>query len=494
MLERFDDCSRTVMKLANEEARRFNHEYIGTEHLLLGLIKEGSGLAAQVLQNLNIDLRQVRIEIEQIVQSGPDMVTTGKLPQTPRAKKVIEYAIEEARNLNHNHVGTEHLLLGLLREDQGVAGQVLMDLGLTAEMVRQEILLMLGEIPHLEQARNDQKRAKKGQSRSPILDKYGRDLTELARRGELDPVIGREQEIEQLLVILYCRQRNSPLLVGQPGVGKSALVHGLAQRLADGSLSDLLGNRRLVGFDLAQMLGDIKDWKEFGRSVQKIVGEVRRSEDILMLLEDVHLLCGQSNLEILQYAIRIFKASLGRWPIQCLATTTPDEYHALAVKDSVLRHQFQPIYVQPTSKEVTLQIVRGLQKTYEDYHHVQFTEGALKAIVDFAERHTSERAFPGKAENLLDQAGAFLALRHGRLADCREMDTRIKRLNREKEDAVAEQQFDQAIQLREQADKIKKQKEDILREWEAQKDARDLVVDEAVVAEVASRMTGPRGT
>ena len=335
MFERLTDRARKVMALANQEAQRFNHEYIGTEHILLGLVKEGSGVGANVLKNLDIDLRKVRLEVEKLVKSGPEMVTMGKLPQTPRAKKVIEYAIEEARNLNHNYVGTEHLLLGLLREHDGVAAQVLMNLGLKLEEVREEVLNLLGAgvepdeagaEPQGEPAGGAAQNPRRGKSKTPALDSFGRDLTELAKNGELDPVIGRDQEIERLVQVLCRRTKNNPVLLGEAGVGKTAIVEGLAQRIIDQEVPDLLHERRLVVLDLAMMVAGTKYRGQFEERIKAVMNEVRRAKNVILFIDELHTLVGAGGAEGAIDASNVLKPALARGEIQCIGATTFDEY------------------------------------------------------------------------------------------------------------------------------------------------------------------------
>ncbi|HWE35314.1 MAG TPA: Clp protease N-terminal domain-containing protein, partial [Isosphaeraceae bacterium] len=298
MYERFTDRARKVMQLANQEAQRFNHEYVGTEHVLLGLIKEGSGVAANVLKNLDVDLRKIRNEVEKIVQAGPDMVTMGKLPQTPRAKKVIEYAIEEARNLNHNYVGTEHLLLGLLREQEGVAAQVLMNLNLKLEEVREEVLNLLGHGMDAGGGEGERGATQKGgKSKTPALDSFGRDLTELARQGKLDPVIGRQNEIERVIQVLSRRTKNNPVLLGEAGVGKTAIVEGLAQMIVDGNVPELLHDRRIVVLDLAMMVAGTKYRGQFEERIKAVMNEVRRAKNTILFIDELHTLVGAGGAE-----------------------------------------------------------------------------------------------------------------------------------------------------------------------------------------------------
>ena len=338
MYERFTDRARKVMQLANQEAQRFNHEYIGTEHVLLGLIKEGSGVAANVLKNLDIDLRKIRMEVEKLVQSGPDMVTMGKLPQTPRAKKVIEYSMEEARNLNHNYVGTEHILLGLLREQEGVAAQVLMNLGLKLEDVREEVLNLLGHgmeeggeragmggrQPAGAGGGGGEGSPKSGKSKTPALDSFGRDLTELARQGKLDPVIGREKEIERAIQILCRRTKNNPVLLGEAGVGKTAIVEGFAQRVVDGNVPELLADRRIVVLDLAMMVAGTKYRGQFEERIKAVMNEVRRAKNTILFIDELHTLVGAGGAEGAIDASNVLKPALARGEIQCIGATTLD--------------------------------------------------------------------------------------------------------------------------------------------------------------------------
>ncbi|GIW81614.1 MAG: ATP-dependent Clp protease ATP-binding protein [Gemmatales bacterium] len=492
MYERFTDRARKVMQLANQEAQRFNHEYIGTEHILLGLVKEGSGVAANVLKNLDIDLRKIRLEVEKIVQSGPDMVTMGKLPQTPRAKKVIEYAIEEARNLNHNYVGTEHLLLGLLREQEGVAAQVLMNLGLKLEDVREEVLNLLGHnMDSGESSGGADRPASKGKSKTPALDSFGRDLTELARQGKLDPVIGRQNEIERVIQVLSRRTKNNPVLLGEAGVGKTAIVEGLAQMVVDGNVPDLLRDRRIVVLDLAMMVAGTKYRGQFEERIKAVMNEVRRAKNTILFIDELHTLVGAGGAEGAIDASNVLKPALARGEIQCIGATTLDEYRKYIEKDGALERRFQQIIVNPPSKEETVEILRGLRDRYEAHHRVQITDEALEAAVELSDRYISGRCLPDKAIDVIDEAGARVRLKAmTRPPDLKELDEQIEQLNQEKEAAVAEQDFEKAAHLRDQADKLKKKKEQISREWREKSKEIDGVVDEEVINEVVSKMTG----
>jgi ATP-dependent Clp protease ATP-binding subunit ClpC len=491
MYERFTDRARKVMQLANQEAQRFNHEYVGTEHVLLGLVKEGSGVAANVLKNLDVDLRKIRTEVEKIVQAGPDMVTMGKLPQTPRAKKVIEYAIEEARNLNHNYVGTEHLLLGLLREQEGVAAQVLMNLGLKLEEVREEVLNLLGHGMDAGGEGGERAAAKGGKSKTPALDSFGRDLTDLARQGKLDPVIGRQNEIERVIQVLSRRTKNNPVLLGEAGVGKTAIVEGLAQMIVDGNVPELLRDRRIVVLDLAMMVAGTKYRGQFEERIKAVMNEVRRAKNTILFIDELHTLVGAGGAEGAIDASNVLKPALARGEVQCIGATTLDEYRKYIEKDGALDRRFQMVVVNPPSKAEALEILRGLRDRYEAHHRVQITDEALEAAVELSDRYITGRCLPDKAIDVVDEAGARVRLKAmTRPPDLKELDDQIERLNQDKEEAVANQDFERAAALRDQADKLKKKKETINREWRERSKEVDGTVDEEVVAEVVSKMTG----
>jgi len=507
MYERFTDRARKVMQLANQEAQRFNHEYIGTEHVLLGLIKEGSGVAANVLKNLDIDLRKIRMEVEKLVQSGPDMVTMGKLPQTPRAKKVIEYSMEEARNLNHNYVGTEHILLGLLREQEGVAAQVLMNLGLKLEDVREEVLNLLGhgmeeggERAGMGGGRQPagagaggggEPTAKGGKSKTPALDSFGRDLTELARQGKLDPVIGREKEIERAIQILCRRTKNNPVLLGEAGVGKTAIVEGFAQRVIDGSVPELLADRRIVVLDLAMMVAGTKYRGQFEERIKAVMNEVRRAKNTILFIDELHTLVGAGGAEGAIDASNVLKPALARGEIQCIGATTLDEYRKYIEKDSALDRRFQIVMVEPASKSEAVEILKGLRDRYETHHRVSITDTAIEAAVDLSSRYITGRCLPDKAIDVIDEAGARVRLKAmTKPPDLKEIDQEVEKLNKDKEEAVANQDFEKAAALRDQADKLKKKKQTMTRDWREKSREADGVVDEEVIAEVVSKMTG----
>jgi ATP-dependent Clp protease ATP-binding subunit ClpC len=498
MFERFTDRARKVMALANQEAQRLNHEYIGTEHILLGLVKEGSGVGATVLKQLDVDLRKVRMEVEKLVKSGPDMVTMGKLPQTPRAKKVIEYAIEEARNLGHNYVGTEHLLLGLLREQDGVAAQVLVNLGLKLEDVREEVLNLLGA--NAENTNAEPKgpggqaqpaKPEAGKTKTPALDSFGRDLTELAREGQLDPVIGREREIERVIQVLCRRTKNNPVLLGEAGVGKTAIVEGLAQKIINREIPELLQDRRIVVLDLAMMVAGTKYRGQFEERIKAVMNEVTRVKNVILFIDELHTLVGAGGAEGAIDASNVLKPALARGEIQCVGATTLDEYRKYIEKDGALERRFQQIIVEPPNEVETLAILKGLRDRYEAHHRVQITDGALAAAVEMSSRYISGRCQPDKAIDVIDESGARIRLRSmTKPPDLAEVETEIERLEVEKSEAVKNADYERAAELRDKCEQLRREKDEKSQVWRNQNKEVDGVVDEEVIAEVVSRITG----
>ncbi len=502
MFERLTDRARKVMALANQEAQRFNHEYIGTEHILLGLVKEGSGVGANVLKHLEIDLRKVRLEVEKLVKSGPDMVTMGKLPQTPRAKKVIEYAIEEARSLNHNYVGTEHLLLGLLREQDGVAAQVLMNLDLKLEDVREEVLNLLGAgvgqaddideedmEPSAGEAPSPSPR--RGKSKTPALDSFGRDLTELAKKNELDPVIGRHNEIERLVQILCRRTKNNPVLLGEAGVGKTAIIEGLAQRIISNEVPDLLHDRRVVVLDLAMMVAGTKYRGQFEERIKAVMNEVRRAKNILLFIDELHTLVGAGGAEGAIDASNVLKPALSRGEIQCIGATTFDEYRKYIEKDNALERRFQSIVVEPPNDEDAIEILKGLRERYEKHHRVKITDEAVKAAVELSNRYITERVQPDKSIDVIDEAGARVRLQSmTKPPSMADIEEQLELLKVKKDDAVKNADYEAAASLRDEAEKLRAKKDDAQKEWREQMNEVNSVVDEDAIAAVVSSMTG----
>jgi len=496
MFGRFTDRARKVIALANQEAQRFNHEWVGTEHVLLGLVKEGTGVGANVLKNLDVDLHKVRMEVERIVKSGPEMAPMGRLPQTPRAKKVLEYAIEEAKALNHNYVGTEHLLLGLLREREGVAAQVLMNMGLKLEEVREEVLNLLGAGMETERAAamGSQPREEarpRGKSKTPALDSFGRDLTEYATGGQLDPVIGRLDEIERLVTVLCRRTKNNPVLLGEAGVGKTAIVEGLAQNIISKEVPELLYNRRIVALDLAMMVAGTKYRGQFEERIKAVMNEVRRAKNVILFVDEMHTLVGAGGAEGAIDAANVLKPALSRGEVQCIGATTLDEYRKYIEKDGALERRFQTIVVDPPTKEHTLDILKGLRDRYESHHRVRMTDPALEAAVELSGRYITGRVQPDKAIDVIDEAGARIRLKTmTKPPDLAGLEEQVEKLRVEKDDAVKNADYERAAELRDQAEKLSAEKDQLHQAWKDKTAQEEGVVDEEVVAEVVSKMTG----
>jgi ATP-dependent Clp protease ATP-binding subunit ClpC len=496
MLERLTERAKKVLALANQEAQRFNHECVGTEHYLLGLVKEGTGVGANVLKNLGLDLHRVRLEVEKVVRPGPEMVQISALPKTPRAKKVLEYALEEARNLNHNYIGTEHILLGLLRERDCVAAQVLMNMGLKLEDVRAEVLELIGAGP--DQTAEDQAQAavgeapaKRPKSKTPALDSFGRDLTELAREGQLDPVIGREDEIERVVQVLCRRTKNNPVLLGEAGVGKTAIVEGLAQKIVGSDVPELLHDRRIVALDLAMMVAGTKYRGQFEERIKAVMNEVRRAKNVILFIDELHTLVGAGGAEGAIDAANVLKPSLSRGEIQCIGATTMDEYRKYIEKDGALERRFQTIIVNPPNRDQTLNILRGLRDRYEAHHRVHITDHALEQAVELSSRYVTGRVQPDKAIDVIDEAGARVRLKTmTKPPNLSELETNITRLQAEKDEAVKNADYERAAELRDKAENLRAEKDRLQREWKEKADKAGGTVDEEVVAEVVSKMTG----
>jgi len=497
MFERFTDRARKVMALANQEAQRFNHEYIGTEHILLGLVKEGSGVGATVLKNLDVDIKKLRLEIEKLVKSGPDMVTMGKLPQTPRAKKVIEFAIEEARALNHNYVGTEHILLGLLRETEGIAAQVLMNLGLKLEDVRQEVLNLLGagvegaSPVELGMQIGPGVARSRPKSKTPALDSFGRDLTKLAADNELDPVIGRTNEIERLIQVLCRRTKNNPVLLGEAGVGKTAIVEGLSQQVVNKQVPEILRNKRIVVLDLAMMVAGTKYRGQFEERIKAVINEVRRAKNVILFVDELHTLVGAGGAEGAIDASNVLKPALARGEVQCIGATTLDEYRKHIEKDGALERRFQTIIVEPPTKEETLDILRGLQDRYEQHHKVRFTDEALFQAIELSTRYITGRCLPDKAIDVVDEAGARVRINNMTPPpDLAEIEEKIEKLQKEKDQAVKDADYELAASLRDEAQRLLDKKNKLHQKWYEKNKQITGVVDDEIIAAVVSNMTG----
>ena len=401
MFNRFTERARKVILLAKEEAKRFNHDYIGTEHIMLGLVREGEGVAAAVLASLGLSSDKVRMEVEKLVQPGPATIVSGDIPFTPKAKKVIELAMEEARSLGHNYIGTEHLLLGLIREGEGVASQVLINLGLDLDKVRMEVMSLLGSsIPGYTQTQKTRK------GKTPALDAFGRELTKLAKENKLDPVIGRASEIERVIQILARRTKNNPVLLGEAGVGKTAIVEGLAQSIVAGSMPEILRNKKIIILDLALMVAGTKYRGQFEERIKAVMEEIKNSPDVIIFIDELHTLVGAGGAEGAIDASNMLKPALSRGEIQCIGATTLTEYRKHIEKDAALERRFQTIIVEPNSVDETIEILKGLRDKYEAHHKVKFSDVALEAAAKLSDRYISGRFLPDKAIDIIDEAGS----------------------------------------------------------------------------------------
>jgi len=499
MFDRFTERARKVMGIARREAQRFHHEYIGTEHILLGLIQEGHGVAANVLKSMGIDLEKIRREVEKIVKAGPAVEPSVQIPFTPRAKKVVELALEEANNLGHNYIGTEHLLLALLREQEGIAAHVLMNLGVKLEDVRQEVIEFLGGAVSDEEEESEEEpgvetpAAPQGKSKTPALDAFGRDLTEMARKDELDPVIGRADEIERVVQVLSRRTKNNPVLLGEPGVGKTAIVEGLAQSIVTGQVPEILRDRRIVVLDLAMMVAGTKYRGQFEERIKAVMTEVRRAKNVILFIDELHTLVGAGGAEGAIDASNVLKPALSRGEIQCIGATTLDEYRKHIEKDGALERRFQSVLVEPPSRDDTVAILKGLRERYEDHHKIRYTDEALEAAVDLSIKFINGRFLPDKAIDVIDEAGARLRLRTMTPPpDLRELDQRIAELEKAKEESVQAQQFEEAARRRDEAYQLRRQREELLQQWrQGEATSKEkAVVDVDIIAETISKMTG----
>ncbi len=486
MFNRFTERARKVIILAKEEARRFNHDYIGTEHILLGLIREGEGVAAAVLQNMGVSLETIRLEVEKLVQPGPTTQILGDIPFTPRAKKVLELAAEEARSLGHNYIGTEHILLGLIREGEGVASQVLMNSGLDLNMVRNQVMNFLGSAtPGYSQS------GQKTKTKTPALDAFGRDLTALAQNDKLDPVIDRKNEIERVIQILSRRTKNNPVLLGEAGVGKTAIVEGLAQAIISGNVPEVLKDRRIIVLDLALMIAGTKYRGQFEERIKAVMEEIKRSQDVIIFVDELHTLVGAGAAEGAIDASNILKPALSRGEIQCIGATTMDEYRKYIEKDAALERRFQTIMVEPPSVDLTIEILKGLRDKYEAHHRVTFTDEALEAAAKLSERYISGRFLPDKAIDLIDETGARARL-NVLVAppEIKEWETKIESLKKEKEAYIKSQDFEKAAALRDEERQARAKLEELKRQWQKTKDKMRPQVSAEDIAKIVSQWTG----
>jgi ATP-dependent Clp protease ATP-binding subunit ClpC len=489
MFERFTDRARRVVVLAQEEARMLNHNYIGTEHILLGLIHEGEGVAAKALESLNISLEAVRSQVEESIGQGKQ-APSGHIPFTPRAKKVLELSLREALQLGHNYIGTEHILLGLIREGEGVAAQVLVKLGADLNRVRQQVIQLLSGYQGKESPSSGGP-AEGTPSTSLVLDQFGRNLTQAAREGKLDPVIGREKEIERVMQVLSRRTKNNPVLIGEPGVGKTAVVEGLAQAIVKGEVPETLKDKQIYTLDLGALVAGSRYRGDFEERLKKVLKEIRTRGDIVLFIDEIHTLVGAGAAEGAIDAASILKPMLARGELQTIGATTLDEYRKHLEKDAALERRFQPIRVQEPSVAHTIEILAGLRDRYENHHRVSITDGALVAAATMADRYVSDRFLPDKAIDLIDEAGARLRIRRMTAPpDLRELDDRIASIRREKESAIDSQDFEKAASLRDTEKQLLAQRVEREKSWKA--GDMDIVaeVNEELIAEVLATATG----
>ena len=489
MFERFTDRARRVVVLAQEEARMLNHNYIGTEHILLGLIHEGEGVAAKALESLGISLDAVRQQVEEIIGQG-QQAPSGHIPFTPRAKKVLELSLREALQLGHNYIGTEHILLGLIREGDGVAAQVLVKLGADLNRVRQQVIQLLHGYQGKEPA-SAGTAAESAPSTSLVLDQFGRNLTQGAREGKLDPVIGREKEIERVMQVLSRRTKNNPVLVGAPGVGKTAVVEGLAQKIVKGEVPETIKDKQLYTLDLGALVAGSRYRGDFEERLKKVLKEIRTRGDIILFIDEIHTLVGAGAAEGAIDAASILKPMLARGELQTIGATTLDEYRKYLEKDAALERRFQPIQVAEPTISHTIEILKGLRDRYEAHHRVSITDGALVASAQLADRYISDRFLPDKAIDLIDEAGSRMRIRRMTAPpDLREYDEKIAQVRREKESAIDSQDFEKAAALRDNEKQLLAKKATREKEWKA--GDMDVVaeVNEELIAEVLATATG----
>jgi len=495
MFERFTDRARRVVVLAQEEARMLNHNYIGTEHILLGLIHEGEGVAAKALESLGISLEGVREQVEEIIGQG-QTAPAGHIPFTPRAKKVLELSLREALQLGHNYIGTEHILLGLIREGEGVAAQVLQKLGADLNKVRQQVIQLLSGYAGGEPGGGQGKAGVSGGPAdegkgSPVLDQFGRNLTQLAREGKLDPVIGRTREIERVMQVLSRRTKNNPVLIGEPGVGKTAIVEGLAQMIVNGNIPETLKDKQLYTLDLGALVAGSRYRGDFEERLKKVLKEITTRGDIVLFIDELHTLVGAGAAEGAIDAASILKPMLARGELQTIGATTIDEYRKHLEKDAALERRFQPITVEEPSVAHTIEILKGLRDRYEAHHRVTITDGALVAAGNLADRYISDRFLPDKAIDLIDEAGSRLRIR--RLTappDLQDLEDEAGRVRKAKESAIDEQDFEKAASLRDSEKKILERKAVREREWKSDGMDSVLTLDEEDIADVLSNWTG----
>ncbi|MBR3603569.1 MAG: ATP-dependent Clp protease ATP-binding subunit [Elusimicrobiaceae bacterium] len=511
MAKRFTENAQKIILIAQEEAKRLNHDYVGTEHIMLGLTALDGTVSNKILSSLGITFRKVRLEIEKMVGIGDSVMLLGEIPFTPRAKKVLEFAVEESQSLGTEHIGSEHILLGLVREEEGMASTIFQNLNVTLDSVRESTLTFLeGAQPSdlKEDSTSDfsqesdeedveeeivveRTSKKETKSKTPTLDEYTRDLTALAEKGSLDPVIGREEEIERLVQILARRTKNNPVLIGEPGVGKTAIVEGLAQKMATGDISDVLSGKRLLGLDLASVVAGTKYRGEFEQRLKNIIDEAAADRNSIIFIDELHTLIGAGAAEGSMDASNMLKPALARGEIQCIGATTFDEYRKYIESDTAFERRFQPVTVEPPDVEQTVTILSGIRPKFEEHHKVFFTDGAVRAAAAIADRYITDRAMPDKAIDLFDEAGARARLKNSAMPDDVRQQQRIYQAAvAEKDQAIRNREFEKATQLKANEEALKKQLDELKTKWQEERNNRRVEVTEEDIAIVASKWTG----
>lgn len=486
MWERFTERAKHVVSAAREEAARLGSEYVRTEHILLGLCRETDGIAARALENMGADVGAIAMEIEQQMPPGAAHVSSEEISFTPRAKKVLELAVEEARRFNHSYIGTEHILLGLLKEGEGIAAKVLQDMKIDLGRAQAEIIRLLGD-----QGRPGGQAQTGKKSQTPALDTFGRDLTELAREGKLDPVVGREQEIERVIQILSRRMKNNPVLIGEAGVGKTAIVEGLAQSIINGDVPDLLLKRRVLSLDLAGIVAGTKYRGQFEERLKAIMKEIRRADNVILFIDELHTLVGAGAAEGAVDAANMLKPSLARGELQCIGATTMDEYRKYIEKDAALARRFQTILVEPPTVDQTVEIIRGLRDRYEAHHRVKYSEDAIVAAARLSNQYITDRYLPDKAVDVIDEAGSRARLQiTTRPKELKEIEAEIERVTQEKETAIRQQEYERAASMRDRERTLIAKLEERKRQWEKQRDSAETTVSGEDIAHIVSKWTG----
>src|SRR5687768_7975697 len=489
MFERFTERARQVVVLAQEEARTLKHNYIGTEHILLGLLREEEGLAARVLESLDITVERVRAQVVRIVGSGEE-VTSGQIPFTPRAKKVLELALREALSLGHNYIGTEHILLGLVRENEGVAARILLDFDADSEKIRNEVIRMLSGPGGRRQGQQGGQQGE-GKKSSKLLDQFGRNLTKLAAESKLDPVVGRETEIERIMQILSRRTKNNPVLIGEPGVGKTAVVEGLASRITSGEVPEILKNKQIYTLDLAALVAGSKYRGEFEERLKKVMKEITQRGDIILFIDELHNLVGAGAAEGAIDAASILKPALARGELQTIGATTLDEYRKYLERDSALERRFQQIRVDQPSNDETVQILKGLRDRYEQHHRVEITDEALEAAAELADRYISDRFLPDKAIDLIDEAASRARIKSMTAPPVyRDLEEEIETTRRDKEAAIEAQEFEKAANLRDKERQLTNKKRELEDQWQSGEGGERPEIGEDEIADIVSMWTG----